>query len=68
MKWSFFMRRKSELIEKMMRFIKSQRSKDPESVRYIHLDNAGENLGLKTKIEEEGLNIQMEFTSPETPE
>jgi hypothetical protein len=31
-------------------------------------DNAGENLGLKTKIEEEGLNIQMEYTSPETPE
>lgn len=35
MKWSFFMRRKGELIEKMMSFIKSQRSKDPESVKYI---------------------------------
>jgi hypothetical protein len=68
MKWSFFMRRKGELIDKMMSSIKSQRSKSPETVKFIRLDNAGENLGLKTRIGEEGLKIQMEYTSPETPE
>jgi hypothetical protein len=32
------------------------------------MDNAGENLILKSRIEAEGLSIKTEFTSPETPE
>jgi hypothetical protein len=48
--------------------MKSMRYKNPESIEFISLDNSGENFSLKSKIEAEGLNIQMEHTSPETPE
>jgi hypothetical protein len=68
MKWSYFMRRKGELIEKMMVFVKTLKAKNPENVKFIRLDNAGENLGLKTHLELEGIDTNLEFTSPETPE
>jgi hypothetical protein len=45
MKWSYFMRRKGDLIEKMMVFVKTLKAKNPENVKFIRLDNAGENLG-----------------------
>jgi hypothetical protein len=68
MKWNFFMRRKGELINQMMTFIKKLKAEDSNKVKYIQLDNEGEYLGLKSKIEAEGLSIKLEFTSPETPE
>jgi hypothetical protein len=68
MKWSFFMRRKGELIQTMLVFIKTLKAKNPENVKFIRLDNAGENLGLKTQLELEGINVSFEYTSPETPE
>jgi hypothetical protein len=67
-KWSYFMKRKGELIDEMIKFIKTMKAKNPENVKFIRLDNAGENLGLKSRIELEGLNVKMEYTSPETPE
>jgi hypothetical protein len=66
MKWCYFMRRKGELIEKMMVFVKTLKAKNPENVKFIRLDNPGENLGLKTHLELEGINSNLEFTSPET--
>jgi hypothetical protein len=51
MKWSYFMRRKGELIQNMLVLIKTLKAKNPESVKFIRLDNAGENLGLKTQLE-----------------
>jgi hypothetical protein len=36
------MRRRGELIDEMINFIKSMRSKNPESIKVIGLDNAGE--------------------------
>jgi hypothetical protein len=68
LKWSYFMRRKGELIDEMVKFIKTMKSKKPESIKFIRLDNACENLGIKSRIELEGLDIKMEYTSPETPE
>jgi hypothetical protein len=52
----------------MMTFIKKLKAEDSNKVKYIQLDNADENLGLKSKIEAEGLSVKLEFTSPETPE
>jgi hypothetical protein len=68
MKWSYFMRRKGELVNQMMTFIRKMKAKDPTKIKYIRFVNDGENLGLKTRIEAEGLSVQLEFTSPETPE
>jgi hypothetical protein len=62
------MRRKGELIDEMLKFIKTMKSKNPESIKFIRLDNDGENLGLKSRIELEGLDINIEYTSPESPE
>jgi hypothetical protein len=64
-KWSYFMRRKGELIDEMIKFIKTIKSKNPENVKFIRLDNASENLRLKSRIELEGLDIKMEYTSPD---
>jgi hypothetical protein len=35
---------------------------------FSRMDNANENHALKSKLEKEGLNFQVEFTSPETPQ
>jgi len=32
------------------------------------MDNAKENIRLKKKLEKEGIQIQVEFTSPNTPQ
>jgi hypothetical protein len=58
------MRHKGGLVEIMMNFIKGLKAKDPKNVRFIWLDNAGENLGLRG----EGIETNLEFSSPETPE
>jgi hypothetical protein len=68
MTWSYFMRRKDELIEKMMVFTKTLKARDPENVKVTRLDNGGENLGLKAHLETECINTTLEFTTPETPE
>jgi hypothetical protein len=68
MKWSNFIRRKGEFINTMMTLIRKLKAEDKNKVKYIRLDNAGGNLGLKTRIEAEGLSIKLEFTISETPE
>jgi hypothetical protein len=37
-----------------MVFVKGLKAKDTKIVNYIRLDNAGENVGLKTFLEKEG--------------
>jgi hypothetical protein len=32
------------------------------------MDNSRENIGLKNKLEKEGIEVQFELTSPNTPE
>jgi hypothetical protein len=51
MKRSSFIRRKGESIDQMMTFIRKLKAEDNNKVKYIRLDNAGENLGLKMRIE-----------------
>jgi hypothetical protein len=43
MEWSYFKRKKGELIENTMRFIKALKAQDPNTVKFVPLDNAGEN-------------------------
>jgi hypothetical protein len=49
------MRRKGELIDQMMTFMRKLKAEDTNKVKYIRLDNAVENFGLKTRIEDEYL-------------
>jgi hypothetical protein len=68
MNWSIFTQRRGDMSNKVVEFIKKLKAKDPKMVTFLRMDNANENYALKSKIENEGLNVQMEFTSPNTPQ
>ena len=38
------------------------------SVKYIHLDNAGENQALERQADKAGFGITFEYTAPGTPQ
>jgi hypothetical protein len=55
MKWSYFIRWKGKSNENTIVFVKGLKSKDTKNVNYICLDDAGENVGLKTFLEKVGI-------------
>ena len=67
-KWSFFLKKKSELGKVMCSFIKKQKNNYEVSIETLRCDNAGENVKFKKLAEEEGLGVQFEFTAPYTPQ
>ena len=68
MKWSIFTKRKGEMVTEMIKFIKVLKMKNPLNVRFLRMDNAKENVSLRSKLEAEGLDVEVEFTPPSTPE
>jgi hypothetical protein len=62
MKWSIFTQKRGDMSKEVVEFIKKLKAKDPKIVMFLRMDNANENYTLKSKIEKEGLNVQMEFT------
>ena len=66
--WSFFLKYKSQVKDKMIELIKDLDKKHGYKAKYLRCDNAREN----NKVEEEclklGLGITMEYTSPNTPQ
>ena len=70
MKWSFFLKSKGELKDKIIPFLKIVHEKDKVTIQSIRCDNAGENH----KVEEEckqttGLaHIKFEYTPRDTPQ
>ena len=65
---SFFLRRKNDQIELFPDWIKELKAKYGIDIKYIRLDNSGENKGLKDKCEKQNLGIIFEFTAPGTPQ
>jgi hypothetical protein len=68
MKWSFFARRKSEMGSIVINFIKRLKINQPGSAKVIRMDNSKENVALNTRLEKEGVDIHVKFTSPNTPQ
>ena len=68
MKWSYFVKLKSELKRKVIDLIKELKSKDNKFVKYIRCDNAGENNELQAACALEELGIIFEYTAPGTPQ
>ena len=66
MKWSYFVKLKSELKRKVIDFIKELKSKDNKFVKYIRCDNAGENNALQAACVVEESGITFEYTAPGT--
>ena len=66
--WSYFLKRKSDMAEKVIPWIKEMRSKKHGRVKYIRCDNAGENKVLEEMCKHEGLGVTFEYTSPNSPQ
>ena len=67
MRWSFFLNKRTEMSEKVINLIKELKGSQ-KTVKFIRMDNAGENTKLSERIKKEELNINIEFTSPNTPQ
>jgi hypothetical protein len=67
--WSFFLKQKSELPDKVVALIR-QLAKLKFTVKFLRMDNAGENQKLAelVKSEKDLCHIKIEFTPPGTPQ
>ena len=65
---SFFLKRKSDQIEIPPIWIKELKAKYGIDIKYIRLDNSGENKSLQNKCDKQNLEIIFEFTAPGIPQ
>ena len=65
---SFFLKRKSDQIELLPVWIKELKAKYGIDIKYIRLDNSGENRSLQQECDKQNLVIIFEFTAPGTPQ
>ena len=65
--FSFFLSHKDMLKTKMVPFIKKLRNMGI-IVKIIRCDNAGENIDFEREANEKGLDLQFEYTAPDTPQ
>ena len=68
MKWSMFLRSKLDAIRAVVDFFKNMKVGNQEMVKFLRCDNSGENEGIRKTLEKDGFKVQMEFTSPNTPQ
>jgi hypothetical protein len=66
MKWSIFLKRKSDMGPRVIEFFKELRNNYSKTIKVIRCDNAGESMALATTCKREGLGINFEFTAPGT--
>ena len=69
MTWSFMLKRKGDLPKTVMTFLRKMR-KNGTPVKYIRLDNAGENIDLQNKCKDSTdlSEVEFEFTPRDSPE
>ena len=67
-KHSFFIKKKSDLVEIMIIWIKNLFIKYHIRIKKIRLGNRGENRMLHAKTNQQNLGIKFEFTAPGTPQ
>ena len=65
---SFFLKRKSDQIELFPIWIKELKAKYGIDIKYIMLDNSGENRSLQNECDKQNLGIIFEFSAPGTPQ
>ena len=66
--WSYFLKTKKQLSQEVRNLIKEIKKRDNKDVKYIRLDNAGENKKLERDCKNDGLGIKFEWTAPGTPQ
>ena len=67
MKWSYFLRNKSQQVPLLHGFIKNLKEMN-KPVKFIRCDNAGENYSTQQLCDDNSLNIKFEFTGPGSPQ
>ena len=65
---SFFLKRKSDQIELLPVWMKELKAKYGSDIKYVRLDNSGENRSLQKECDKQNLGIIFEFTAPGTPQ
>ena len=65
---SFFLKRKSDQIDMIPIWIKELKAKYGIDIKYVRLDNSGENKSLQKECDKQNLGITFEFTAPGTPQ
>ena len=65
---SFFLKKKHDLVETMIIWIKNLFMKYCIRIKKIRVDNSGENRMLQAKMNQQNLGIKFEFTAPGTPQ
>ena len=65
---SFFLKRKCDQIEMIPIWIKELKAKYGIDIKYIRLDNSGENRSLQTECDKQNLGKIFSFTAPGTPQ
>ena len=66
--WSFFLKEKSNLAEKMLGLVKNLKIKFILKVQYLHCNNARKNEAFKRICNQEWLGIDFQYTAPCTPQ
>ena len=67
-KISWFVKKKNDQIEVVSKFLSNLKASNNIQVKYIRLDNSGENKALEQECLRLGLGIQFEYTAPGTPQ
>ena len=65
---SFFLKRKSDQIELLPVWMKELKAMYGIDLKYVRLDNSGENRSLQRQCAKQNLGIIFEFTAPGTPQ
>jgi hypothetical protein len=65
--WSYFLRKKSDLKEKLVNFIQELKTKIID-VKFVRYDDAGENKALEDHCNHVGINVSFEYSGPRTPQ
>ena len=65
---SFFLKRKSDQIEILPAWMNELKAKHGIDIKYVRLDNSGENRVLQQECSKQNLGIIFEFTAPGTPQ
>ena len=65
---SFFLKRKNDQIELLPIWLKELKVKFGIDIKYIRLDNSGENRCLQKECDKQNLGIIFEFSAPGTPQ
>lgn len=68
MKWSFFVKQKSEQAQTLLNFVKELKANHNINIKRWRFDNAGENKMTEELFRNNNMGIEFEYTARETPQ